>query len=257
MTKVLIEDALKRAINLGNLFVQGLGGGTEDRFTKPMGGFILHCFPQVTVLNPFGGEEIIDNITYIAADMQMVDWALEAKHYTPHQAITLQTYLRNSVGGCIKDILKLIDCRFQKFYIVQLQTHVTQFNLIAGATYEQLYHVFPAFSKYISNLNAIEANNNLQRAVNQYRIPELEVYSRQRLDTNLICGHLPFNVTTLIANINVTIHYLISGPFIYTNLHPRLAGILNPALPFESQVGGGGLVPTWNVDVSIESDMND
>ena len=253
----MIEQAIHHAINIGNLHIQGLGGGTEDRFTKPMGGFILHCFPQVTVPNPFGGEEIIDNITYLAPGMQEVDWALEAKHYTPHQGVTLQAYLRYSVGGCIKDILKLIDCGFQKFYIVQLQTHITQFHLLGTATYEQLYNVFPAFRKYISNIDTTDANINIQRAVNQNRIHELEVYSRQRPDAHLICGHLPFNVTTLIANINVTLHYLISGPFFYTNLYPRLAAVLNPALPFEGQVGGGGLMPTWDLDVSIASGPNE
>lgn len=256
MTKLIIGQALTNAIGANGLHHIALNGGSENAFSIPMVNYIPFCFPQVQVPNPHGGSENIDNITYINAARQNVEWALEAKHFTPHQMGTLIGYQHWSVGGCIIDILKLIDCGFQKFYIVQLQTEVTQFSLLAGTTYNQLCNQYQAFPKYISKLNVAAANKNIHRVVAQNRIQELEIYSRQRLDSNLICDHLPLTITSPIAIVDVTLHYLVSGPFYYTNLYPRLAALLNPALPFEGQVGERGQVPTWDVDVSIASNPN-
>jgi len=254
MSKVMIEAALVNAIATHGLHNVALMGGNENAFTIPMSHHIPFCFSQVGVPNPFGGGEIIDNITYTNATRHVVDWALEAKHFTPHQMAGLLTYKHWSVGGCIKDICKLIDCHFDTFYIVQLQTHVTQFNLIGGAIYPQLLNIFPLFGN-LSQHTVVAANTNITRIIAQNRIHELEVYSRHRLDSNLICNHIPQHIVTPIANIDVTIHYLISGPFFFHDIYPRLAAVLDPARAFEDQVGGKpGQIATWDIDVSIASD---
>jgi len=269
MTKILIENALRHVILANNLHDLTLRNGRvhqrENQFTIPMAPLGPNCWEQVTIYTLFGDRKIIDLVCFanpipngrkpVIRDARNpnIICALEAKHYSPHQSGTLLTYLRYSVGGCIKDILKLVDCGFAKFYILQIQTHVTNYKLLGGATFGQMLLVFPFLQYYVGATPAAAAAN-MNQIIAQNRIVELERYSRQHLDRNLRIGNISQLVISTIASVDLTIHYLISGPFYYTNLYPRLAAVLDPALPFEGQVGGGGLIPTWDVDVLIASD---
>ena len=276
MSKLIIEKALQQAIATNNLHKVALTGGNEDLFTRPMVNYIPSCYEQVRTYRPpiFGGWRNIDLVKFHSTPVEVkpiirnvkdsnIDWALEAKHYTPHQRISdLESYKQWSVGGCVKDILKLVDCRFEKFYILQLQTHITQIILLPGSTYQDLKDIFRFFPIYLNYNDIVGANNNLIRIVAENRITELEDYSRDRLDRNLLCGHIPQTIYDPIAHIDVTIHYFISGPFEHSDLFPRLTvpnGVkrLDPNIPLEDQVGGPGQTPTWDIDVSIESDPDE
>jgi hypothetical protein len=250
MTKIIIEQTLRQAITAGNLHFHAIQGGNENKFTQAMGAFVLNLFPQVQVPNPFGGNEVIDLIEYNNPEEEFNEVAIEAKHYTPHQNATLPNYLNYSLSGPIKDVLKLVDCGFEKFYILQLQTHITGFNLLGGASYAQLKKVFPLFG-YLSLINVAEANANIHRIIMQNRIEELEDLSRQKLDLYLFCDHLPTTIHTTIADIDVIVHYLISGPFYRRDLLPRIQDQLGPDGPYERKVGGPGQIPAMDIDISI------
>jgi len=118
---------------------------------------------------------------------------------------------------------------------------------------------YPLFRKYLHKTNEVSARANINLITVQNRIFELEQYSRQLLDANLICGHIPRTIRTVEAKVDVTIHYLINGPFKYKELYPRLIDTTNPftldpTIPFEKQVGLGNPISAWDIDVSIASD---
>ncbi len=278
MSKLIIEQALKQAIAANNLHQIALTGGNENLFTRPMVNFIPNCYAQVRTYRPpaFGGYRGIDLVKFHyeqprerpviqEANTPDIDWALEAKHFTPYQKKELNRfnprrylgYLEYSLSGPIEDALKLVDCGFEKFYILQLQTYITGFNLLT-CTYTQLVKKYPLFHKYLRATKEASARTKINDIVTQNWIVELERYSRQLLDTNLICGHIPKTISTVEANVDVTLHYLISGPFYYKDLYPRLINKTNkfpldPTKPFEKQVGLKNPIPAWDIDISIAS----
>jgi len=271
MSKLIIEEALKKAIDENNLYKTALKGGNEVQFTTKMSSYVIACFYEVGVPN-HAKNEIIDLVKFKDRTRKIIRWAVEAKHYTPFQRGKLRInapnnprgvigYLEYSLNGPISDILKLIDCGFKEFYIIQLQTQILPFTLKSGKSYQQLLTEFPLFG-YISKKsknNEVNARNKINKVINQNWIGELETYSRQVLDENLIYNNVSQVVTSSVADIDVLIHYLISGPFEYKELYPRLlnsanAHPLDPVKPFENQVGLKSPIKTWQIDVSIASD---
>lgn len=264
MSKKIIEQALIKAINKNNQHEVSLHGGKELAFTTNMAGNIVACYDEVGIPN-HGGNERVDLVKYSNSSRRQIKWALEAKHFTPHQKKELNRfnprrylgYLEYSLSGPIEDTLKLVDCGFEKFYILQLQTHITGFNLLTY-TYLQLVSKYPLFRKYLHATSETSARTNINLIITQNRIVELEKYSRKLLDANLICGHIPKTISTVEADVDVTLHYLINGPFYYKDLYSRLIDrknrfSLDPTVPFEKQVGLKNPIPAWDIDVWIES----
>lgn len=270
MSKRLIEAALVSAIAHGGIHRTILsavvGHPRKNLFIIPMAPLLPNCSSRVHVSYPFGGAKVIDLISFLYPDAngnqsvnidasgRDINWGLEARHFSPHQAASLRTYHKDSLTGPICDLLKLIDCGFKKMYIVQLQTEVVDFTIHPPFTYAQLLKDFP----FVNWLGKTEpaARSNILRIAAQHRITALEAESRHKLDSNLIYGNVPGLVTDPIADIEVKIHYLISGPFYRTALVPRLeVQGYDPGLhSCEEQAVGEGRVLTANVQ--IESDPN-
>lgn len=236
MSKRLIETALVSAIAHGGIHRTILsavvGHPRKNLFIIPMAPLLPNCLSRVHVSYPFGGTRVIDLISFlypgangnqpvnIDASGRDVNWGLEARHFSPHQAASLSTYIKDSLTGPICDLLKLIDCGFKKMYIVQIQTEVVDFTIHPPFAYAQLLPDFP-FVNWLGKTETA-ARANILRIAAQHRITALEAESRLKLDSNLIYGNSPSLVADPIADIKVKIHYLISGPFDRTALVPRL-----------------------------------
>jgi hypothetical protein len=247
MSKLIIEQALQHAIAVNNLHLTTLQGGNVNLFIVTLARQIPYCHSRVLFPNMFGRNVRIHNITYTNNQYTNVDWAQQANHFSPHQYVNLQTYLNYSLQDPLLNVLKLADCGFAKFYILQLQSHITGFRLYPGATYSQL-HGANAFFNYLGNTMSA-ATANINRIIAQNRIQELEINSRNLLDSNLIYGQSNNTMMGPFADIDVSIHYLISGPFNSASLKAQLG--LNG--PYEDLVDGQQTT-IWDLDVSIESD---
>ena len=165
---------------------------------------------------------------------------------------SLPSYLDYSLGGPIKDLLKLIDCGFNKMFILQLQTEIVDFAIHLPFTYANLVHDFPFFNWL--GIKQPAARANIARIAAQHRITALETESRLKLDTNLIYGNIAGLITDPIADIKVKIHYLISGPFYRTALVPRLIdqGYDPDHRSCEEQAVEEGRVLTTDVQIDSE-----
>jgi hypothetical protein len=269
MTKILIEDALIKVIANNRLHRITLKNGVKNqrkkRFVRPMASLLPNCIDHVSVYNKYKKRKCIDLVSFqtpsitenpIVLDDSDFDikWALMAKHYSPHQDKDLQVYLKESLTGPLLDILNLIDCGFKKLYILQLQTEITSFYIHPPNDYNALLQTFP-FIGYLGKTES-EARTNLANSARQNRIFELKIFSRKILDNNLICNSITNHVVGSVAEVNVAIHYLISGPFSYTDILPRLADVYNFTQTFANQFEKQRRMPNWNVDVSIASDPN-
>lgn len=173
MSKLIIEQALQKAIQANNQHEVSLQGGEELAFTTNMSDCISACYDEVGIPN-HGGNERVDLVKYSNSSRRQIKWALEAKHFTPHQ------------------------------------------------------------KKKLNRLNP-------------------KGYS----------GYLEYSLSGFVeAKVDVTIHYLINGPFKYKELYPRLIDTTNPfpldpTIPFEKQVGLGNPISAWDIDVSIASDTEE
>jgi hypothetical protein len=260
MSKNIIESALRVAIidNLLHLntLLHGKTRQRENSFTNNMAPLIPHCWAQVPRNN-----ELIDLVKINVASkcritnelLGEVDWALEAKHYDPHQNAGLNTFLNYSLSGPIKDLLKLSDCGFSTIYILQLQTEVVDFAINQDYSYAQFIQEFP-FMGYLSKTEELEARANITRigAPPNYRMDALVAESRIKLDANLKYGNMVDTIIRPIGNVIIKIHYLISGPFNSEEIRNRLyADGYNNNQPLEDQYKARP-----NINVSIESDLD-
>jgi hypothetical protein len=218
MAKILIEAALVEAITNSNLHAvtlcNGLNSQRENAFTGAMAP-LIPCWPQVNTYNNY----IIDLVKIdIEAQppiitkglLPQVEWALEAKHYSPHQP----NYIENSLAGPMNDLLKLTQCRFNRFYILQLQTEVVDFTINMDSNYAAFTLEFP-FMNYLSNATEAQARANIGNVglSPNSRIDELIANSRLILDQNLVYDNMQDTVEGDTGSVKVKIHYLISGPF--------------------------------------------
>ncbi len=257
MSKILIEQALRRGIEVNELhrvtLMNGITRQRENSFTNAMVPYITYLFSQVRVYN----NKLIDLVKIelskkkkITKEMlHQVEWALEAKHYSPHQA----NYIPLSLEGPTKDVLKLTDCGFSKFYILQLQTEVVDFTINTGSTYAQFLVEFP-FMKYLSKATKAQAIANIANVgvAPNSRIDALIAASRIRLDANLIYNNIEKVVEGINGKVKVKIHYLISGPFNSEDIRNRLyAAGYNNVQPLYDQYNA---MP--DINVSIQSDVN-
>jgi len=251
MTKILIENALRQVIVNKNMHEIALRDGhvhqRENKFTGPMAPLLPNCWAQVKTTYPFGRYKNIDLVSFlvpvtngekpknISGSSPNIKWALEAKHYSPHQNATLQTFLNYSLYGPVSDLFKLIDCGFKKNYILQLQTEITDFTIHPYSSYITLMNTFPFFSIYLG-VTEPTARANIATIVAQNRLQELEQFSRNALDQNLIYNNMSSDVRDKVADVKVTIHYLISGPFDRVSLVRRLNRQgYNPSCPYRDQ----------------------
>jgi hypothetical protein len=268
MSKTTIEIALVNAITHGGLhgsiISAVVGHPRKNLLVIPMASFLPDCLSKASVYYPFGGTKIIDLVSFmhpiaigirpvnIDASGLDINWGLEARHFSPHQGALLRTYIKDSLTGPIRDLLKLIDCRFNKMYILQLQTEIVDFTIHPPFTYTDLLHDFSFFNWL--GMTEPDARANIATIAAQHRITALETESRLKLDSNLIYGNVPGLVADPIADIRVKIHYLISGPFDRATLVTMLVAQGYDPLhrSCEEQAIEEGRVLT--TDVQIESD---
>jgi hypothetical protein len=267
MSKKLIEKALKQAITDENLHELTLHLGSvyqrENKFTSPMALLLPNCYAQAETQNLYNQNTIIDLVSFVKpakisnnlipdATKKGINWALEAKHYCPHQSPGFQSYLNYSLGGALLDLLKLTDCGFNKFYSLQIQTEVTNFTINHPYGYSDLMAAFPFFKPYLGGSVSI-ARENIARIAAQNRMKELEVFSRAILDKKLICNSMSTTVKDAVAEVDVTIHYLISGPFDRATIVAKMTEQrYKPDQSYEVQAKAKNKV--MELDVRIESD---
>ena len=164
MTKILIEKALRQIITKHKMHKATLGNGNtderENKFTRFMASDLDHCWPQVKTKFSKENYKNIDLVKFLPAapiirkpsniigSAPHVAWGLEAKHYDPYQDPELTVYLNKSLYGPITDLLKLIDCRFKKCYILQLQTEIIDIKIPKSSNEARVANAFP-FLNYL------------------------------------------------------------------------------------------------------------
>ncbi len=172
----------------------------------------LNTYPQIKIA---GRRPDI-----ISTDYHSVNWALQAKHYSPNQSpAKLPGWLRMSIAGPINDTAILCkELNLSKFQILQLQTEISGIipTPLLDATYKEVSKYYGMVGYWLGNkIKSYERNT--ARVIAQKRIPWLVLCSAIILDRKCIYG---FNIRTIpffngkskIADIQVKIHFIVSEP---------------------------------------------
>lgn len=262
MAKTIIENAITSTIPSMDIEKRILGlvhGIRKDEYTDVISSGITNSDVRVSTQYISGlANRVIDLIKYKSSkisplvkndnneiDSSIVDWALEVKHYTPHQS----SYKSYSVGDCVKDVLKLADCGFQKYYILQIQTYITQFSLKA-CKYADFVKKYPIF-EYLHKTDEAKAQKNISK-ITPFKRMHMEMNSRNILDRNLIKGEIVIpTIKSSIADIDVKVIYLISGPFNYRAVKTNTS--IDITKEMKSQIGSvnKGLSPYDCANIGI------
>lgn len=221
LIKRKIQSALAESLNSKKLFILTLKGYSidkkiprEDRFTFAISSNIckyleLNNLVQYCILDKDRKTKYIDIVQFIDNSQSFseleIDWALEAKHYSPHLN-KVDDYINNSLGGIKEDIQKLINCNIKNRFLLLIQTQILSINL-NNENITKIIEIFP-FIKYLGN-NIDEINTNIEQTNSSIKTENLVEKVKKCYDKDLIFELRVHKLTYNTAEIEVGIFYIL------------------------------------------------
>ena len=164
-----IINALNKTFDSDKLFILSMQNyrnnriSKEDRLTNELAAKLQYGtnIHQYKIQNE-EGQEYIDlvNINSTSIDFKIgdIEWALEAKTFSPHQNSNNQNlFYRNSVRGLKSDLVKLNKYHFKKKYLLLYLFEISNFE----GNYDILNTYFPILGTYLGK-NKVECRQNIE-----------------------------------------------------------------------------------------------
>jgi hypothetical protein len=224
MIRKTIHNAVQDSLISKKLFIISLKSykldkkmPREDRFSIEIANnlplhFRKNNLPQYFIKDNSNISRYIDFVqfkdTSVSFSEKEIQWALEAKHYSPHQNINrLEEYINQSLEGILSDIGKLNNCRITNKYILSIQTQIVKI-ISSDRELPHIIYLFPFIGTYLGqNMATIQSNIDIVKHEN--RINNFKKVLRKVVDNKLIYDFCDNLLVIGKSTIQVRVNYFV------------------------------------------------